>query len=76
MAQSGSALALGARGRRFKSCLPDVNVTLFLPKEQEYVWRVAKAHAKEEGISLSKFVTKALLLYCSRGGTLLDVNPK
>lgn len=31
MAQSGSAFALGAKGRKFESCLPDSKYAVFLP---------------------------------------------
>lgn len=48
-----------------------MQVNLSLRKDQEYIWRVAKAHARDEGITLSQLVAKALLLYCTRNGTML-----
>lgn len=41
-----------------------MNVNVHVQKGKEYIWRVAKAQAKSEGISLSELVTKALVRYC------------
>ena len=40
VAQSGSALALGARGRRFKSCLPDTGFNLMLKPQLQTQYSV------------------------------------
>lgn len=43
-----------------------MNVNFNLRKEDEYLWRVAKARAKDEGITLSRLVVKALMCYFAK----------
>lgn len=48
-----------------------MNVNLHVQKGMEYVWATAKATAKNEKISLSALVTKAVMLYCTRNNVML-----
>jgi len=48
-----------------------VNVNLHIRKGEEYIWKVAKATAEAEKISLSRLVFQALLMYCTRNNTML-----
>jgi hypothetical protein len=59
VAQAGSALGLGPRGRRFESCLPDKKVssktlTFFMPLYQQ---------AMPEASSMKNLKTQASLMF-------------
>jgi hypothetical protein len=44
-----------------------MNVNFRLRKGHEYLWKIAKAKAKEEKISLGELMTRALIDYCVKG---------
>jgi hypothetical protein len=47
-----------------------VNVNFRLRKGHEYLWRLAKAVAKAEKISLGELMTRALIDYCTKSNAL------